>query len=54
MNINNKNLTEEYINSKTRIVLYIDNFRLEFETVIDAVDFIRTYTNNYIQEIKIW
>ena len=59
MNLNNTNwLTtnsiREQTDSKTRIILYIDCFRLEFETVIDAVDFIRTYTNNYQQEIKIW
>lgn len=54
-NLNNTPLIEEPTNSKTRIILYIDCFRLEFETAIDAVDFIRTYTNNFQQELlKIW
>ena len=53
-NLNNAPLIEEVTNSKTRIILYIDCFRLEFETAIDAVDFIRTYTNNFQQELKIW
>ena len=53
-NLNNAPLIEEVSNSKTRIILYIDCFRLEFETAIDAVDFIRTYTNNFQQELKIW
>ena len=52
-NLNNAPLIEEVSNSKTRIILYIDCFRLEFETAIDAVDFIRTYTNNFQQELKI-
>ena len=52
-NLNNAPLIEEVTNSKTRIILYIDCFRLEFETAIDAVDFIRTYTNNFQQELKI-
>ena len=54
MNINTTNTTEEQTNSKTRIILYVDSFRLEFETVSDAIDFIHAYTNNFQQEIKIW
>ena len=53
MNLNNRNVIEEHTNAKTHIILYVDGFRLEFETVIDAINFIRTYTNNYQPEIKI-
>lgn len=45
---------EELINPKTRIILYIDCFRLEFETAIDAVDFIRAYTDNFQKEPQIY
>lgn len=50
MNENGELDVEPIAEPKTRIILYIDSFRLEFESAKVAADFIKAYTDNFSKE----